>query len=183
MPTVTESIITQAIKEHNKGLQNFIRSRVQNAEDAEDILQEVWYQLSIVINAAPIEQITGWLYKVARNKIIDKYRKKTEQPLNTFLIYNDDEDIDYKEILLKESSTPEIEYIKNLFWEELHKALNELPLEQKQVFIWHELEDISFQDIAAITNEKVNTLISRKHYAITFLRKRLNQLYQEITKY
>lgn len=183
MSTATESIIIQTIKDHNKGLQNFIRSRVDNAEDAEDILQEVWYQLSIVINAAPIEQITAWLYKVARNKIIDKYRKKTELPFSTFLMDDEEEEINYKEIFLKESVTPEIEYVKNLFWQELHKALNELPLEQKQVFIWHELEDISFQDIAAVTNEKVNTLISRKHYVIIFLRKRLNQLYQEIIKY
>lgn len=183
MSTATESIITQTIKDNHKGLQNFIRSRVDNAEDAEDILQEVWYQLSIVIHAAPIEQITAWLYKVARNKIIDKYRKKTELPFSTFLMDDEEEEINYKEIFLKVAVTPEIEYIKNLFWQELHKALNELPLEQKQVFIWHELEDISFQDIAAATNEKINTLISRKHYAIIFLRKRLNQLYQEITKY
>ncbi len=96
---------------------------------------------------------------------------------------DENEEIDFKDILLREMKTPETEYLRNLFWKQLHTALNELPEEQRQVFIWHELEDVSFEDIAAVTGERVNTLISRKHYAVKHLRKRLKNLYKEITQF
>lgn len=181
MPKATESVITSAVKEHNKGLFHFIRKRVKTNEDAEDILQDVWHQLSMVINAAPIEQVSAWLYRVAKNRIIDRYRKRSEEALDD-TADDEDDDFDFKEILLTEATTPETEYLRSLFWQQLYTALNELPEEQKQVFVWHELEDISFEDIAILTGEKVNTLISRKHYAIKHLRKRLKQLYIEITQ-
>jgi RNA polymerase sigma factor (sigma-70 family) len=163
-------------------LLGFIRRRVKSDADAEDILQDVWYQLTAVVNAQPIEQTGAWLYKVATNKIIDRNRKKTEElfDLNTSSDEDDEDEIDFRAILLTEGTTPETEYIRNLFWEQLFLALDELPEEQKQVFIWQELDDIPFSEIAERTGEKIQTLVSRKRYAVLHLRKRLKQLYEEI---
>jgi RNA polymerase sigma factor (sigma-70 family) len=185
MPEEKSNHIIQTIKAYGKGLLGFIRRRVNNDADAEDILQDVWYQLSAVVNAEPIEQTGAWLYKVATNKIIDKSRKKSEELLD-FNQYGDEDDEDapdFRTILLTEGKTPETEYIRNLFWEQLFFALDELPEEQKQVFVWHELDDIPFQEIAEKTGENVQTLVSRKRYAVLHLRKRLKQLYEEITDY
>ena len=184
MPEEKNNHIIQAIKSYGKGLLGFIRRRVKSDADAEDILQDVWYQLSAVVNAEPIEQTGAWLYKVATNKIIDKNRKKTEELLDINLS-GDDEDEDtpnFREILLTEGTTPETEYIRNLFWEQLFIALDELPEEQRQVFIWQELDDIPFNEIAEKTGVNVQTLVSRKRYAVLHLRKRLKQLYIEITE-
>lgn len=185
MPEEKSNHIIQSIKEYGKGLLGFIRRRVKNDADAEDILQDVWYQLSAVVNAEPIEQTGAWLYKVATNKIIDKNRKKTEElfDLNQYDDEDDDDALDFRAILLTEGKTPETEYIRNLFWEQLFLALDELPQEQKQVFIWHELEDIPFQEMAEKTGENIQTLVSRKRYAVLHLRKRLKQLYEDITEY
>ncbi|HZX59421.1 MAG TPA: sigma-70 family RNA polymerase sigma factor [Mucilaginibacter sp.] len=183
MPEEKNNQIIQAIKSYGKGLLGFIRRRVKSDADAEDILQDVWYQLSAVVNAEPIEQTGAWLYRVATNKIIDKNRKKTEELLD--LNFSDDEDDDspdFRAILLTEGTTPETEYIRNLFWEQLFIALDELPEEQRQVFIWQELDDIPFNEIARRTGENVQTLVSRKRYAVLHLRKRLKQLYIEITE-
>ena len=185
MPEEKSNHIIQTIKAYGKGLLGFIRRRVNNDADAEDILQDVWYQLSAVVNAEPIEQTGAWLYKVATNKIIDKSRKKSEELLD-FNQYGDEDDEDapdFRTILLTEGTTPETEYIRNLFWEQLFFALDELPEEQKQVFVWHELDDVPFQEIAEKTGENVQTLVSRKRYAVLHLRKRLKQLYEEITDY
>jgi RNA polymerase sigma factor (sigma-70 family) len=182
MPEEKNKHIIQTIKEYGKGLLGFIRRRVKNDADAEDILQDVWYQLSAVVNAEPIEQTGAWLYKVAANKIIDKNRKKTEE-LFDLAEEDDDEGPDFRAILLTEGTTPETEYIRNLFWEQLFLALDELPEEQKQVFIWQELDNIPFNEIAQHTGENIQTLVSRKRYAVLHLRKRLRQLYQEITEY
>ncbi len=185
MPEEKNKHIIQTIREYGKGLLGFIRRRVKNQADAEDILQDVWYQLSAVVNAQPIEQTGAWLYRVATNKIIDKNRKKTEELFD--LAPGDDEDEsespDFRAILLTESTTPETEYIRNLFWEQLFIALDELPEEQKQVFIWQELDNIPFNEIAERLGENVQTLVSRKRYAVLHLRKRLKQLYKEITEY
>jgi len=183
MPEEKNNQIIQAIKSYGKGLLGFIRRRVNNDADAEDILQDVWYQLSAVVNAEPIEQTGAWLYRVATNKIIDKNRKKTEELLDlNFSDGEDDESPDFRAILLTEGTTPETEYIRNLFWEQLFIALDELPEEQRQVFIWQELDDIPFNEIAQRTGENVQTLVSRKRYAVLHLRKRLKQLYIEITE-
>lgn len=184
MPQDKNSSTLQAIKAYGKSLLSFIRRRVKSDADAEDILQDVWYQLSAVINSEPIEQTGAWLYKVATNKITDKYRKRSETLLDDlFFADNDEEDdsVDYRSILLTEATTPETEYLRNLFWEQLFTALDELPEEQKQVFIWQELDHIPFQEIAENTGENVQTLVSRKRYAVLHLRKRLRQLYEEIT--
>lgn len=171
--------IIEAVKNYGKRLFYFIRGRVNTDEDAEDILQDVWYQFSNVMNSEPIEQTSAWLYRVAKNRIIDKYRRQQADAFEE-MPGDDEDEVGFREILLTESTTPESEHLRNLFWEELFAALNELPEEQRQVFILNELEDVSFNEIAERTGEKINTLISRKRYAILHLRKRLEQLYKDI---
>lgn len=185
MPEDKNSQIIHTIKAYGKSLLSFIRRRVKNDADAEDILQDVWYQFSSVINSEPIEQTSAWLYRVARNKITDKHKKKTETLFDDMLATGEDEEEteNFKAILFAETSTPETEYLRSLFWEELFLALDELPDEQKQVFIWQELDDIPFEEIAKRTGQNINTLVSRKRYAVLHLRKRLKQLYLEITEY
>lgn len=186
MPEERNNSIIQAIAAYGKSLLGFIRRRVKNDADAEDILQDVWYQFSSVINSEPIEQTGAWLYRVARNKIIDRHKKHTETLLDDMLPQGDsgDDDLpDFRSILMTEATTPETEYVRSLFWEQLFRALDELPKEQRQVFIWHELDDIPFQKIAERTGEHIQTLVSRKRYAVLYLRKRLKQLYDELTDY
>ena len=185
MPEEKNNTIIHAIAEYGKNLLGFIRRRVSNDADAEDVLQDVWYQFSSVINSEPIEQTGAWLYRVARNNILDKHKKHRETLLDDMLPADDDGDEapDFKAILMQETETPETEYLRSLFWEQLFLALDELPDEQKQVFIWQELEDVSFKEIAERTGEKIQTLVTRKRYAVLHLRKRLQQLYKEITEY
>ncbi len=174
--------ITQVINEYSKRLMGFIRRRVNNDADAEDILQDVFYQF--IGNTSPIEQLTGWLFTVARNKITDRQRKKKPELLED--IYGDEDGesfMGWAELFFDESDNPETGYLRSLFWEELNAALDELPEEQKQVFILNELEDIPFKDIAAKTGETVNTLISRKRYAVLHLRERLSVLHDELLNY
>jgi RNA polymerase sigma factor (sigma-70 family) len=187
MPQDNNSHVIQTIKSYGKNLLGFIRRRVKNDADAEDILQDVWYQFSSVINSEPIEQTGAWLYRVATNKITDKHKKKSETLLDD-MVLGSDEDMDdvgtdFKAILLQEAATPETEYLRNLFWEQLFLALDELPEKQRQVFIWNELKDISFAEMAELTGDNVQTLVTRKRYAVLHLRKRLKQLYTEITEY
>ena len=175
--------ITSTIKAISSRLFGFIKQRVASTEDAEDILQEVLYQFAG--NAEPIEQATGWLYKVARNKITDNYRKH-KLPLADDIFNSadtEDNNFNWKEMLLPSNSTPETEYIRNIFWEELKIALDELPAAQRDVFIQNEIEDISFKDIAEQTGEPVATLISRKRYAVLHLRGRLRILKDELLNY
>jgi RNA polymerase sigma factor (sigma-70 family) len=173
--------IIQAVRDYGRRLFYFIRGRVNTDEDAEDILQDVWYQFSNVLESEPIEQTSAWLFRVARNRIIDKYRKQRPDSLEEAMMSEDDEgNLNFREILIAGDSTPETEHLRNLFWQQLFAALDELPEEQKQVFVWNELEDIPFHEIAERTGEKINTLISRKRYAVLHLRKRLQELYKEI---
>ncbi len=175
--------ITRAIKSVSKQLLAFIKQRVNSTEDAEDILQDVFYQLAG--NAEPIEQVSGWLYKVARNKITDNYRKQ-KLPLadDVFGGTGTGEDLfDWKEFLLSADTDPEKEYIRNLFWEALQQALDELPAEQRDVFIQNEMEGIAFKDIEKQTGVSVATLISRKRYAVLHLRDRLAVLKDELLNY
>ena len=172
--------ITNTIKALSKRLLGFIKQRVASTEDAEDILQDVFYQFAG--NAEPIEQASAWLYKVARNKITDSYRKQ-KLPLADDVLRSGDEDgegFDWREILFTDDTTPETEYLRSLFWEELDAALDELPAEQREVFIQNEMEGIAFKDIAAKSGESVATLISRKRYAVLHLRNRLNVLKDEL---
>ncbi|QKJ33244.1 sigma-70 family RNA polymerase sigma factor [Mucilaginibacter mali] len=187
MPDEKNSTILKAVTAYGKSLLSFIRRRVKTDADAEDILQDVWYQFSSVVNTGPIEQTGAWLYRVATNKITDKYRKRSETLLDDLFLDDeegeDDEDTGFRAILLTEAKTPETEYMRNLFWDQLLLALDELPEEQKQVFIWHELDDIPFKVIAEQTGVNEQTLVSRKRYAVLHLRERLKQLYEEITQY
>ena len=176
--------IVKEVSDYGKGLFNFIRRNVSSEADAEDILQDVWYQFSNIDDNDAIEQPRGWLFKVAQNKIIDKSRKKTEQFIED-LVYTDDdeEDVNFADILLPDGDDPESLYLKELFWAELFLALDELPEKQKQVFIWNELEDKTLQQIADETGEKLKTIISRKGYAVKNLRSRLQTLYDEFLAY
>jgi len=180
--------IIRAVSDYGKGLFNFIRGKVRTDTDAEDILQDVWFQLSNIDDTDEIEQLRGWLFKVARNKIIDRSRKKTEELIDD-LVYSpdsyqgDEDEFDFAEILLLDDSDPESVYIKEVFWEELFAALDELPENQKQVFVWNELEDKTLQQIADETGEKLKTIISRKGYAVKYLRRRLEILYNEFLDY
>lgn len=159
----------------------FIRARVANDAEAEDVMQEVWQQLVTTLDAGPVEQVGAWLYTVARNRIIDRYRKPKTASLDEML--DDGEDgaprFEFPEFFLRDDKTPQTEHLRHLFWEQLHAALAELPEEQRQVFVWHELEALSFQDIAVLTGENVNTLLSRKRYAVLHLRVRLAALRDE----
>lgn len=177
----SKNTISNTISKFGKGLTSFIRGKVSSSEDAEDITQEVWYQLSNFSNIDDIESISGWLYQVARNKITDLYRKKKPEPLEDYSYENDEGEFSFKEILLlDDSENPDLALFKELFWSELLKALEKLPENQKQVFILNEIEDFTLQEIADQTNENLKTIISRKGYAVKYLRKKLNYLYQEL---
>jgi len=155
-------------------LWKYIRGRVASNEDADDVMQDVLAQLAGM--AGPVEVAAAWLYTVAKNRIIDRYRKKR---LVTEEVREDDEGLalGIEGWLADERGNPEDDYLRGLLWSELEAALGELPGEQRQVFVWHELEGMSFKDMATATGEKVPTLISRKRYAVLFLRERLAELY------
>jgi RNA polymerase sigma factor (sigma-70 family) len=175
--------ITNTIKAMSKRLFGFIKQRVASNEDAEDILQDVFYQFAG--NSEPIEQVTAWLYKVARNKITDSYRKH-KLPLADDVLQvseTEDDNFDWKEMLFTNDANPETEYLRNIFWEELKAALDELPEAQRDVFIQNEIDGIAFKDIAAASGESVATLISRKRYAVLHLRNRLGVLKDELLNY
>lgn len=174
-----ERTIAGVIKEYNRKLFGFIRGRVSNSSDAEDILQDVWYQLSKVGNLDSIEQISGWLFRVARNRLTDDYRKQKPALLEDQSYASDEGDLYLKDILMADTPDPELENLKEIFWEELFEALDELPEKQRNVFVWNELEEETFQQIADRTGENIKTLISRKRYAVKHLRERLEGLYRE----
>ncbi len=177
--------VEQLIVEYRPQLKAFIRKRVSNNEDADDILQDVFYQLIKTVDNAmhPIEQVSAWLYRVARNLIINKGIKKQEEELPVYRNNEDDEVLnDFSEILFdnETSPTPETEYLRSLVWTELENALSELPPEQREIFELTELEGIPVKEISETTGIAVNTLLSRKHYAVKHLRKRLADLYNDI---
>ncbi len=183
MAAEKNNTITQTIKTYSRRLLSFIKQRVSGNEDAEDILQDVFYQFAG--NAEPIEQVGNWLFTVARNKITDRYRKH-KMPLadDVFGAYEtDDESFDWREVILAGDDNVETEYLRTLFWEELNAALDELPAEQKEVFIKNEIEDISFKEMSEQTGISIATLISRKRYAVLHLRERLQTLKNELLNY
>lgn len=176
---MAEQTISGAVREYGKRLFRFIRGRVDNDADAEDLLQEVWYQFSRVLRVEPIEQVGAWLFRVARNKLTDRYRRTTPDSLDALVYEDEDGALDFRNILLADNQTPETEYLRELFWEDLMAALDELPEAQRNVFVWNELEDETFQSIADRTGENIKTLISRKRYAVQHLRERLGEFYRE----
>ena len=172
--------IIQAVQDYGNRLFSFIRNRVKSDEDAQDILQDVWYRLSNSSEAEPIEQLGSWLFTVARNRITDMYRKQKPSSLDDFIYEDEDGEINYKDILLSDFKSPEDEELKKMFWDEFSKALDELPIEQKEAFVQNELEDKTFREISEKTGESIKTLISRKRYAVLHLRDRLDTLYSEL---
>jgi RNA polymerase sigma factor (sigma-70 family) len=176
--------ISSVVSQFGRRLLAFIRQRIGNEADAEDILQDVWYQLTATADSEPIEQVGAWLFRVARNKIIDTYRKKKPGSLEMLLSPADEEEGSaLASILLDNGNDPETANLQALFWKALYEALDELPQEQREVFLWHEVDGLSFKEIAELTGEKVNTLISRKRYAVLHLRERLLSLYEEIIEH
>jgi RNA polymerase sigma factor (sigma-70 family) len=173
--------ITKAIQQFGKNLLGFVRGRVNTTEDAEDIVQDVWYQLSKLNNIAELENVSAWLYEVARNKITDKSRKKTNLALEDYVYENDEGDFNFKEILLlDDSNSPELGLFKEMFWKEFQQVIEELPPNQKEVYLLNEMEDMTLQEIADQKGENLKTIISRKGYAVKHLRNKLNYLYKEL---
>lgn len=172
------------LKERGK-LLNFIRSKVSSAEEAEDILQDVFFQfVSGYQTIESLDRVTSWLYAVARNKIIDRYRKDSTRPqradLEGLSMLEDDAPITLQEILPDLGNTPEDAYFRDLIWDTIMDALDELPADQREIFIKNEMEEKGFREIAEETGVSINTLLSRKRYAIIALRKRLQKLYDEL---
>lgn len=164
---------------------NFIKKRVPSNEDAEDIMQDVLLQfVKTYDNIGAIDKVTSWLFTVARNKITDNFRKKKPIPMSEKHFHtahsNDEEKLFLEDLLSDLSGGPEDEFLRNLIWNTLEEALKELPQEQRDIFIWHELEKKSFKEFSKASGVSVNTLLSRKRYAIMFLRKKLANVYDEL---
>jgi len=176
--------ISAAIDRDKTRLRNFIRKRVADPSDAEDILQEVFYELVETYRLMkPIEQVGAWLFRVARNRIIDLFRKKQpDASTNDPVVAEDGELVTLEDLLPSVDAGPEAAYARTVLLEELEDALAELPDEQREVFLAHEIEGRSFKELAVETGLSVNTLLSRKHYAVIHLRERLRAVYDEFTK-
>lgn len=181
MPETKPITITDTVKQYGRQLFGFIRGKTKSIEDAEDILQEVWYQLSRLGNIQDLENISAWLYTVSRNKITDLYRKKKTDNLEDYTYEDEAGNIEIKDmLLLDDTHDPELSLFKEMVWNELQRVLDELPANQRQVFIENELEDKTLQQIADEQQENIKTIISRKGYATKFIRQRLLPLYQEL---
>ena len=180
--------ISDVVEQEQSRLRNFIRRRVPDPGDAEDILQDVFYEL-VEANRLlmPIEHVTGWLFRVARNRITDLFRKKKPENFSDTAVAGSSEDdeglqLQIEDLLPSPDAGPDALFVRNLLIDELESALDELPDEQREVFVAHEFEGRSFKEIAADTGVSVNTLLSRKRYAVLHLRERLQTIYKEFTK-
>jgi RNA polymerase sigma factor (sigma-70 family) len=182
MTTEQDRRIAEAIGSEQSRLRNFIRRRVPDASDAEDILQDVFYEL-IEANRLmkPIERVGAWLFRVARNRITDLFRKKKIAGLEPAEVAGSDEPLLLEDLLPSADAGPDAEYARGVLLEELAEAIDELPEEQREVFIAHEVDGVSFKQLSAQTGLSVNTLLSRKHYAVLHLRRRLQAIYDEFT--
>jgi RNA polymerase sigma factor (sigma-70 family) len=173
-----DHLITAAISRERGRLGNFIRQRVADPGDAEDILQDVFFEFIKAYRLPePIEQVGAWLYRVARNRIIDRFRKKREEPLPAAAIDDDAEWLDMA--LPAPDAGPEAAYARSVLLAEVEEALEELPKAQRDVFVAHELEGRSFKEMAAESGVAINTLLARKRYAVLHLRARLQTIYDE----
>src|SRR6202049_493204 len=184
MPLEQDQRISEVVTREQSRLRNFIRRRVPDPRDAEDILQDVFYEL-VEANRLlmPIEHVTGWLFRVARNRITDLFRKKRPESFSDTTVADEDgEVLRIEDLLPSPDAGPEALYLHNVLLDELEVAVDELPEEQRQVFVAHELEGRSFKEMAAETGVSVNTLLSRKRYAVLHLRERLQSIYDEFTK-
>jgi RNA polymerase sigma factor (sigma-70 family) len=182
--------ISEAVSREQSRLRNFIRRRVADPGDAEDILQDVFYELVETYRMMkPVEQVTAWLFRVARNRITDLFRKKSREAQRhepAWVAQRDGEDGEVlllEELLPSPHAGPDAAYARSVLVEALDDALEELPEEQREVFVAHELMGYSFKELAAQTGVSVNTLLSRKHYAVVHLRERLRAIYNEFTQH
>jgi len=175
--------LSEIVEREQSRLRNFIRRRVPDPRDAEDILQDVFYRL-VEANRLlmPIEHVTAWLFRVARNRIADLFRGKRLERLSDVAVAGDDEPLQLDDLLPSPDAGPDALYARGLLLDELELAIDELPEEQRDVFVAHELEGQSFREMAAETGVSVNTLLSRKRYAVRHLRERLQAIYDEFTK-
>jgi RNA polymerase sigma factor (sigma-70 family) len=175
--------LTEAYGREQSRLRNFIRRRVTDESEAEDILQDVFYELIEAYRMMkPIEQVGAWLFRVARNRIIDRFRKKKPEPLSAARepeAGKEGPSLSLEELLPSPGAGPEAAYARSILLEELDAALDELPEEQREAFVAHEIEGRSFKEIAAETGTGVTTLLSRKHHAVLYLRRRLRSIYEE----
>ena len=174
--------IADAVARERPRLRNFIRRRVINPDEAEDILQDVFEELVETWRLpAPVEQVGAWLFRVARNRIVDRFRKKKEVPLPEALDTDDGEDAYRLDLALPSSyAGPDAAYARTMLLDTLRAALDELPENQREVFIAHELDGVSFKEMATATGVSVNTLLARKRYAVLHLRKRLQSPYDDL---
>jgi len=176
--------ISEVIVEERSRLRNFIRKRVPNEADVEDLLQEVFYEL-VEANRLlmPIEHVTGWLFRVARNRITDLFRKKRPETFSDAALEDENgELLQIEDLLPSPDAGPEAIYVRNMLLDELELALDELPDEQRDVFVAHEVEGRSFKELSAESGLNVNTLLSRKRYAVLHLRERLHSIHDEFMK-
>jgi RNA polymerase sigma factor (sigma-70 family) len=172
--------ITEVVRREQSKLRNFIRRRVPDEFEAEDVLQDVFYRL-VEANRLlmPIDHVTGWLYQVARNRITDLFRKKKPENFSDVAVAGEDDTLLLEELLPSPDAGPDELYARSVLLDELEGALDELPEEQREVFIGHEIEGLSFKEMAAETGVSVNTLLARKRYAVLRLRERLQRIYDE----
>ena len=176
--------ISEIVAEERSRLRDFIRRRVTDPSDAEDIVQEVFYEL-VEANRMlmPIEHVTGWLFRVARNRITDLFRKKKPMAFSDRAVEGEDgELLRIEDLLPSPDAGPEALYVRSVLLDELEFALDELPDEQREVFVAHEMDGRSFRELSAESGVKVNTLLSRKRYAVLHLRERLQSVHDEFTK-
>ena len=184
MPLEQDQRISNAVQREQFRLRNFIRRHVPDSRDAEDILQDVFYEL-VEANRLlmPIEHVTGWLFRVARNRITDLFRKKKPESFSDTAVADEDDELLWLEDLLPSPDAgPEALYARHVLLAEVELAVDELPEEQREVFVAHEWEGRSFKAMAAETGVSVNTLLSRKRYAVLHLRERLQDIYDDFTK-
>lgn len=184
MSDIQNESIRQTVEKERRRLLEFIRRRVPTQEDAEDVLQDVFYELVNTYRLMkPVEQMASWMFTVARNKITDRYRKKKPDSLEDHFAVragDDGDRLDISDFLPGNMNAPDTDMMRQAIMTGLEDALGDLPKEQRDVFIMHEIEDKSFQEISEITGANVNTLLSRKRYAVLFLRERLQSLYNDL---
>jgi RNA polymerase sigma factor (sigma-70 family) len=184
--TITEQdkLISQAMERDEPRLRSFIRKHVADTSDAEDIVQEVFYELLEAYRLMkPVEHVTAWLFRVARNRMIDLFRKKRPESLNEPVVSSEDGGtLSLEDLLPSAEASPEAAYARNMLLDELEDAIDELPEAQREVFVAHELTGRSFKEISAETGLSINTLLSRKRYAVLHLRRRLQAIYEDFAK-
>ena len=182
MPSDQDRRISEVVNREGSRLRNFIRRRVADPRDVEDILQDVFSEL-VEANRMlmPIDHVTGWLFRVARNRITDLFRKRRPERFGDRAVVDGDDDLQLEELLPSPDGGPDAEYARTVLLDALADALDELPPEQREVFIAHEFDGESFKDLSARTGVSVNTLLSRKRYAVMHLRKRLQGIYDDLT--